>query len=63
MRTKIYQMDNDWLERCARCKYAKCEQQCMFGGHCPLYSVFGCRCDLIVAGAPCPHFKEESEDG
>ncbi len=56
-------MDNDWDERCARCKYAKCEQQCMFGGHCPLYSVFGCRCDLIVAGAPCPHFKEESEDG
>lgn len=48
---------------CARCKYAKCEQQCMFGGHCPLYSVFGCRCDLIIKGAPCPHFKEESEDG
>lgn len=50
---------------CERCEYGQCSGQteaCVVDRLCPLYSVFGCRCEQIRQNTPCPFFRDQEED-
>lgn len=49
---------------CERCEHSVCSKICTRldtdgTPPCPLYSVFGCRCERIKPNTPCPYFVEK----
>lgn len=52
------------VDLCERCEYGRCGGRvaCSLGSLCPLYSVFGCKCERIGRNTPCPYFQEASEN-